>query len=165
MRIFPASGILAAIVLTVGLLGCGSDEGTATSAGTGSKDRTVAETTQAQGEPDYPLPAIPAQRAPLKKLVVKDLEVGTGPVVRPDDEAVVRYVGVFWKTGKLFSQHWGSTNSITLDEYGPGWEKGLQGMRVGGRREFWVPGALVFDGGTDAAYVVSLVGIKPGGTG
>jgi peptidylprolyl isomerase len=151
-------------VLAIAFVGCGGDEETATSVDGSSRDQTAPGVTQAQQEPDYPLPEIPAKRSSLKKLVIKDLEVGKGPMVRHGDEAIVRYVGVFWKTGKLFSQHWGSTNKIKLEEYGPGWEKGLQGMRVGGRREFWVPGALVFDGGTDAAYVVSLVGIEPGGT-
>jgi peptidylprolyl isomerase len=157
---------LVAVVLLAGLTGCGGSDEMTISAETSTKERTATETTQAQQELDYPLPSFPAKRSPLKKLVIKDLEVGTGAVARRGDEVTFRYVGVFWKTGKVFSQHWGSTNSIKLDgeEYGPGWQKGLQGMRVGGRREFWIPGALVFDGGTDAAYVVSLVGIKPGGT-
>jgi peptidylprolyl isomerase len=157
-------GAFIVIALAAGLFGCGGGGGAVTSADSSSRDRIATETTQAQQEPDHPFPRIPAKRGPLEKLVIKDLEVGEGPVVRQGDEVIVRYVGVFWKTGELFSQHWGSTNRIKLEEYGPGWEKGLQGMRVGGRREFWVPGALVFDGGTDAAYVVSLVGIKPGGT-
>jgi peptidylprolyl isomerase len=155
-----------AIALTVVLIGCGGDDDTATSAGDSSKVRTAAETTQAQEEPDYPLPRIPAKKGPLEKLVVKDLEVGRGPVARRGDEAIVRYVGVFWKSGEVFSQQWQSPNVVALDgeEYGPGWQRGLRGMRVGGRREFWVPGALVLDGGTDAAYVVALIGVKPGAT-
>jgi FKBP-type peptidyl-prolyl cis-trans isomerase len=160
-----AYGAFLLVAFTMLLLGCGGEERSATSADATSADRGAGEAGVAQQEVDYPLPRLPEKRGPLKKLVIKDLKVGKGPMVRPGDEVVVRYVGVFWETGKLFSQVWNSPNRIELEQYGPGWEKGLRGMRVGGRREFWIPGALIFDGGTDAAYVVSLVGIKAGGKG
>jgi peptidylprolyl isomerase len=162
-----ACGVIFVIALTAIFLGCGGGSETATSADAGSGDRTAAETTQAQQEPDYPLPKIPPKRPPLEKLVVRELEVGEGPKARWGDEVIVRYVGVYWKTGKLFSQHWNSTLDFKLDgeAYGPGWQKGFVGMRVGGRRELVIPGALLFGGGTDAAYVVTLDKVKPGATG
>lgn len=155
------------IVLAAIFLGCGGNEETATSAGTTSSDRTAAETTQAQPEPEYPLPELPAQRPPLKRLVVKEIEVGKGPRARWGDEVIVRYVGVFWKTGEVFSQHWNSTLDFKLDgqAFGRGWQKGFVGMRVGGRRELVIPGALLIGPGTDSAYIVTLDKVKPAATG
>lgn len=151
------------VALAAIFLGCGNDEA-ATSADAVPRDQTPAETKQAQKEPDYPLPDLPAKREPLEKLVVRDLKVGKGSVAGWGDEVIVRYVGVYWKTGKVFSQHWNDTLDFELDgeAYGPGWQKGFRGMRVGGRRELVIPGALLFGGGTDAAYVVTLDKVKPG---
>jgi FKBP-type peptidyl-prolyl cis-trans isomerase len=171
--------------LAAGLLGCGSD-GAGTSAKTGSEDRTVAEAPQDRTDPEiaaarreadriapedprarldtgYPRPFLPSKRVPIEKLVIKDLEVGKGPVARWGDEATVRYVGVYWKTGGVFSQHWDNPYDFELDGewFGPGWQRGIHGMRVGGLRELRIPAAMVF-GKTDAAYIVSLRAVKPG---
>lgn len=158
---------LLAVALVAVFSGCGGGGDTVDSADTQSGARTTTETTQAQQEPAYPLPDLPAKRGPLKKLVVTDLKVGKGPMARWGDMAVVRYVGVYWETGKVFSQHWNSTLTFKLDgkKFGPGWQKGIEGMRVGGRREIVIPGALLFGGGTDAVYVLTLDRVKPGATG
>jgi peptidylprolyl isomerase len=159
------SAILAVALMAI-LLGCGGSE-SATSADVTPSDRSATETTQAKQKPHYPLPELPAKRGPLKKMVIRELEVGKGPVARWGDEVIVRYVGVYWKTGEVFSQHWNDTLDFKLDgeAYGPGWQKGFVGMRVGGRRELVIPGALLFGGGTDAAYVVTLDRVKPGANG
>ncbi|HEU4738350.1 MAG TPA: FKBP-type peptidyl-prolyl cis-trans isomerase [Solirubrobacterales bacterium] len=156
-------GLVLAFALTVVLLGCGGNGEADTSVDTGPGDRTVTETVQAK-KPEYPAPKIPAKRGPLEKLVVRDLEVGTGPVARWGDVAVVRYVGVYWQTKLVLSEHWASTLTFKLDgkKFGPGWQKGIEGMRVGGRREILIPGPLLFEGGEDAAYVVGLDKVKPG---
>lgn len=153
-----------AIVLAAISLGCGGNDGTATPADTTSRDRTAAETTQAKREPDFPFPEIPAKSPPLKKLVIKDLEVGKGPMARWGDEAIARYIGVYWKTGKAFTEALEPEPlGFKLDQDGPapGWQKGLHGMRVGGWRELLIPSDLLYNGG-DSAYIVTLVRVKPG---
>jgi peptidylprolyl isomerase len=162
-----ACNAIFAIALVVTFLGCGGDGETAISAVSTPSDRVATETTQAQREPEYPLPELPAKRPPLKKLMVRELEVGKGSEARWGDEVIVRYVGVYWKTGKVFSQHWDTTLDFELDgeEYGSGWQKGFVGMRVGGRRELVIPGALLAGPGTDAAYIVTLDRVKPGAKG
>jgi len=87
--------------------------------------------------------------------------VGSGPVAHWGDEASVRYVGVYYRTGKTYSQHWGFSWEFPLDgkSPGPGWQKGIHGMRVGGRRELLIPSDLLFGDG-DLAYIVELLGTK-----
>jgi FKBP-type peptidyl-prolyl cis-trans isomerase len=160
MKVYSAFIALALMAIS---FGCGGDGGTATSAEDSSEDRPVAKSTQAQEEPDYPVPKIPSKRGPLKKLVVKDVEVGMGPVARWGDEVAVRYVGLYYQTGEPYSQHWGFTLEFKLNgkAYGTGWQKAIQGMRVGGRREALIPGRQFFEG-EDMAYVITLVWVKPG---
>lgn len=159
--------VIVALALTTVSIGCGGNGDTATSADVSVGQQTVSETTQAQQGAAHPLPALPANRGPLKDLVVKDLEVGKGPVAGWGDVATVRYVGVFWKTGTVFAQYWQSPTPFKLNgkTFGPGWQEGIEGMRVGGRRELWIPSALYFNDGTDTAYVVALDKVKSGATG
>lgn len=97
---------------------------------------------------------------PPKKLVVKDLIKGTGPAVGADDEIIVNDVGVNYKTGEEFETTYGDRPStFPIDEVIKGWEVGLKGMKVGGRRELIIPSKLGY--GTGALiYVIDLLGIK-----
>jgi len=144
-------------VLAIAFAGCGDGNGTASSAEKGSGE-TTASTAATQQRPSHPVPRVPPQKKPLKKLVVKDLKVGKGPVAGWGDEVSVRYVGVYYRTGKIYSQHWGFSWEFPLDGKtpGPGWQKGIHGMRVGGRRELLIPSDLLFGDG-DLAYIVELV--------
>lgn len=81
--------------------------------------------------------------APPKNLVVRDIEVGTGPEAKAGDVVKVQYVGANYKAGKVFDASWdrGEPFTFTLGSGGviPGWEQGVEGMKVGGRRELIVP--------------------------
>ena len=83
--------------------------------------------------------------APPKKLVIKDLEEGTGVAAKAGDAVTVHYVGVNYKTGKEFDSSWsrGEPFTFPLGDHVviPGWEQGLKGMKVGGRRELIIPPA------------------------
>jgi peptidylprolyl isomerase len=95
--------------------------------------------------------AVPSTPAPTK-LVSKDLITGTGAVAAAGDELTVDYVGALYKTGKVFSTSWlkggktGQTFPFQLGVHAviPGWDQGLVGMRVGGRRELTIPPALAY---------------------
>jgi FKBP-type peptidyl-prolyl cis-trans isomerase len=80
---------------------------------------------------------------PPKKLVIRDLKKGKGPAAKAGDKVSVQYVGVNYKSGKQFDASWdrGEPFSFTLGEGGviPGWEEGVEGMKVGGRRELIIP--------------------------
>ncbi|MFI5027430.1 MAG: FKBP-type peptidyl-prolyl cis-trans isomerase [Solirubrobacterales bacterium] len=86
--------------------------------------------------------------APPKRLVVKEIEKGTGAEAKAGDEVTVQYVGVNYKNGKEFDSSW-SRNEPFSFKLGagmviPGWDKGVAGMKVGGRRELIIPPNLAY---------------------
>jgi peptidylprolyl isomerase len=94
-------------------------------------------------EPVFSVP----KGAPPTKLVVKDLIVGTGATVAKGDEITVNYVGKLYSNGKIFDASWNRKETFGPFEIGagaviPGWDEGLIGMKVGGRRELIIPPSL-----------------------
>jgi FKBP-type peptidyl-prolyl cis-trans isomerase len=87
---------------------------------------------------------------PPKKLVVKNLIVGTGPALtKPSQMITIAYVGALYANGKVFDSSFKdvpSTHTITQAASGfvPGFEQGLIGMKVGGRRELIIPPSLAY---------------------
>ena len=91
---------------------------------------------------------VPSGPAP-KTLQVKDLVKGKGPVAKSGDNLSVQYVGVLYKNGKEFDSSWkrgAQPFEFQLGTGGviPGWDKGVPGMRVGGRRELIIPAKLAY---------------------
>lgn len=95
--------------------------------------------------------------------MVEDLEEGSGAEVEAGDEIVVNYVAVSYKTGKEFEDVWGWSEPATFQlgtgEVIKGWEQGMKGMKVGGRRELIIPSDLAFKRGA-VIYVVELLDVK-----
>jgi FKBP-type peptidyl-prolyl cis-trans isomerase len=87
---------------------------------------------------------------PPKKVVTKDLIVGTGPAVTsPSQTVTIAYVGALYSNGKVFDASWKdvpSTHTISQPASGfvPGFKQGLMGMKVGGRREIIIPASLAY---------------------
>ena len=109
---------------------------------------------------------------PPGRLQTEDLVVGEGAPAQRGDEVEVHYVGASWSTGAEFDASWdrGSTFRFTLGQRRviAGWEKGVDGMRVGGRRRLVIPPHLgygdrgaggVIAPGETLVFVVDLVGI------
>jgi peptidylprolyl isomerase len=94
---------------------------------------------------DKPLVTIP-DTPPPTGLVVEDLVVGDGTEVRAGATVDVHYVGVAWSSGKQFDASWdrGATFSFPLGagHVIPGWDQGVAGMKVGGRRRLTIPPEL-----------------------
>ncbi len=95
-------------------------------------------------EPKIVVPAA----APPKHLVTEDLITGTGAPARPGDTVTVQYVGVSYTTKKIFDASWSRHQpfSFALGEGQviKGWDEGVAGMRVGGRRELIIPPSLAY---------------------
>ncbi len=139
------------IALCAGLVvvaGCGSssDSSTGSSESTGA---TTSESTSADagGEKTKPKVTVPTG-APPKKLEAKELEEGSGAEAKSGDKVTVQYVGVNYKNGKEFDSSWSRNEpfSFTLGagEVIPGWDQGVEGMKVGGRRELIIPPELAY---------------------
>ena len=140
-----------AVLLCLVIAGCGDDTG----------PQPIAE----RGEPKIEAP----RGKPGRALAVRDLIEGSGTTAEPGDILTVKYAAVgydgsfyttSWGEKKLFKFTLGAGNRLVT----PGWEVGLPGMRVGGRRELTIPPALQYDGSapSDAEtliYVIDLYGI------
>lgn len=91
------------------------------------------------GAPEVPVRVGPAPT----ELVTEDLVVGDGAPVGPGDTVTVHYVGVACSTGAVFDSSYtaGEPISLSLDQVIRGWQEGIPGMNVGGRRLLGIPAA------------------------
>jgi peptidylprolyl isomerase len=121
---------------------------TSTTPTTSTSPTTASVKTPATGplskEPTVTPPSGPAPT----KLVTKDLIVGTGPEAKAGDSVTVNYVGVLYKGGKVFDASWKRNETFPFvlgkSQVIPGWEQGIVGMKVGGRRELIIPSGLAY---------------------
>jgi peptidylprolyl isomerase len=85
---------------------------------------------------------------PPTKLVVKDIVAGKGRAAKAGDNVVVNYVGVLFSTGEQFDASWdsGKPFAFVLGQGGviPGWDQGVAGMKIGGRRLLIIPPDLAY---------------------
>lgn len=93
-------------------------------------------------KPDIEFPVGPAPT----ELVITDLVVGDGDEAKPGDTVTVHYAGVEYESGEEFDSSWGRGESIQFPLRGliQGWQDGIPGMRVGGRRELVIPPRLAY---------------------
>jgi len=136
-----------------------------------AKTKTKEASGQAAGTKKTKPKVVPPKGPKPKQLVVKDLEEGTGPEAKSGDELTVQYVGVGYESGKQFDSSWEREPfSFTLGEGNliKGWEEGLEGMKVGGRRELITPpdyaygseGAGAIAPNATLVFVVDLLEVK-----
>ncbi|MEU4216812.1 FKBP-type peptidyl-prolyl cis-trans isomerase [Actinoplanes sp. NPDC026623] len=115
----------------------------------------------------------PIEGAPPAELVVEDIAVGDGDEAKPGHRVNVHYVGVAFSSGKEFdaSYNRGEPFDFLLGDGQviSGWDQGVAGMRVGGRRKLTIPPHLGY-GSRGAAgaikpnetliFVVDLLGVQ-----
>jgi peptidylprolyl isomerase len=120
---------------------------TSTSASASATSTTTSSTPLPAALKSKPKVTPPSGPAP-KKLVIKDLIKGSGPVATPTSTVNVQYVGVLYKGGKQFDASWndGSGQPVSLPLSGviKGWQQGIPGMKIGGRRELIIPPGLAY---------------------
>ena len=92
---------------------------------------------------------------PPTELVITDLIVGDGAEAQPRGNVTVHYVGVDYETGEQFDASWDRGETITFPLRGliQGWQDGIPGMRVGGRRQLVIPPELAY--GTSGGHRLS----------
>jgi peptidylprolyl isomerase len=132
--------LVACAALAIG--GCGGDDSS-----TGSGESSATTASEAPAEKTRPKVTVP-QGPPPQELEIKDLEEGNGAEAKSGDKVTVQYVGVTYKKGKEFDASWnrGEPFAFTLggSEVIAGWEQGIEGMKVGGRRELIIPPELAY---------------------
>jgi peptidylprolyl isomerase len=115
---------------------------------------------------------VPPGEQPPAGLVTEDLVVGEGAEAAPGATVEVHYVGVSWRTRQQFDASWdrGEPFSFGLGagQVISGWDEGVAGMRVGGRRRLIVPPGKAYGrrgaGGVigpdeTLVFVVDLLGV------
>ena len=95
---------------------------------------------------------------PRAELQVTDIWEGDGGVANPGDMVKVHYVGVAFSTGEEFDASWNRGDPLQF-ELGAGhviagWDQGVQGMKVGGRRQLIIPPDLAY-GDRGAGYAIA----------
>jgi len=82
------------------------------------------------------------------ELVLEDVVVGDGDEATKGSKVAVHYVGVSFSTGEEFDASWnrGQPFKFQLGKGNviPGWDAGVLGMRVGGRRKLTIPSAMAY---------------------
>ena len=116
---------------------------------------------------------VPAGEAPPAELVIEDIEVGTGEEAKAGHNVEVHYAGNAWSTRQQFDASWdrGDTFRFQLGagQVIGGWDQGVAGMKVGGRRRLVIPPSLGYGsrgaGGVikpneTLVFVVDLIGLS-----
>jgi FKBP-type peptidyl-prolyl cis-trans isomerase len=154
---------LAALAAAAAVAGCGGGSSTITVGNENKADSKLASASAATSTTTTPAktattpttgplstePAVtpPAGAAPTK-LVVKELIPGTGAEAKAGQSVTVNYVGVLFNGGKQFDASWKRKEPFTFTlgkgQVIPGWDQGVAGMKVGGRRELIIPAALAY---------------------
>ncbi|CAB4342801.1 MAG: FKBP-type peptidyl-prolyl cis-trans isomerase [Actinobacteria bacterium] len=80
------------------------------------------------------------------ELVIVDITVGDGAVAEPGQKVTVHYLGVEYDSGDQFDSSWDRGEPIEFPLKGliAGWQEGIPGMRIGGRRKLIIPPALAY---------------------
>ncbi|MFG3200164.1 FKBP-type peptidyl-prolyl cis-trans isomerase [Streptomyces sp. NPDC048208] len=117
-------------------------------------------------EIDFPIGDAPSE------LLVEDLVVGDGPEAKPGAMVEVHYVGVTFETGEEFDASWNRGQTFRFPLGGgrviKGWDQGVEGMKVGGRRKLTIPPHLAYGNqspsplipaGSTLIFVVDLLGV------
>ena len=118
-------------------------------------------------EIDFPAGDVPTE------LVITDLIEGDGPEAKPGNTVSAHYVGVAWSTGEEFDASWGRGApldfKVGVGQVIQGWDQGLLGMKVGGRRRLEIPPHMAYGErgaggaigpGETLIFVVDLVNVR-----
>jgi peptidylprolyl isomerase len=85
---------------------------------------------------------------PPAELQVTDIWEGDGKAANPGDMVKVHYVGVAYSTGEEFDASWNRGEALEFQlgvgKVIAGWDQGVQGMKVGGRRQLIIPPELAY---------------------
>jgi peptidylprolyl isomerase len=143
--------LLLALLAAFGLTACGDDDSGSGGSAETSQDEsdppatgTGTETEAADLTDTSVKPVVDKPTGtPPRRLVKEDIVKGRGPGAKPGDIVIVNYVGVSFSTGEEFDASWDTGQPFPVQlgagNVIEGWEKGLVGIKKGGRRELIIP--------------------------
>jgi peptidylprolyl isomerase len=147
---------LLALLAALGVAACGDDsdeDGGDNPPPPAAQEQTEAEPTPSEQrealkdtstKPEIPRPT----GSPPRRLEIEDIVRGKGPAAKRGDTVLVHYAGVTFSTGEEFDASWNSGQPFPLPlgqgQVIEGWDRGLVGMRVGGRRMLTIPPELAY---------------------
>jgi peptidylprolyl isomerase len=147
MRAMRKLLLMIAACAALAFAGCGGDDDSTSEAtqADGSASVELNEDASKRGKPQVTVPNGP----PPKQLEETDLIEGTGREAKRGDTVAVQYVGVGYESGEEFDSSWSRGGELFAFDVGakeviPGWDQGLEGMKVGGQRELIVPPELAY---------------------
>jgi peptidylprolyl isomerase len=147
---------LLALIAALGLAACGDDDddgGGDGSPAPAARQQTETEPTQSEQrealKDTSTKPVIPRPSgSPPRRLQKDDIVRGKGPAAKPGDTVLVHYAGVTFSTGEEFDASWNRGEPFPFPLGGgqviEGWDRGIVGMKVGGRRILTIPPELAY---------------------
>ncbi len=106
---------------------------------------------------EKPVITVPGGEPPTD-LVIEDLIEGDGQEATSGVQVSVDYAGISWSNGREFDASWNRGQHFSFGLGGgqviPGWDQGVQGMKVGGRRRLTIPPAMAY-GSSGAGGVIA----------
>jgi peptidylprolyl isomerase len=163
----------------LGPAGCGGDDDDESASARTGEEQTETEPSPSEQrealKDTSKRPVIPRPSgSPPRRLVKEDLVRGEGRAAKPGDTLTVHYAGVAFSTGEEFDASWNSGEPFRFPlgqgKVIQGWDKGMVGMRRGGRRMLTIPPELAYgSAGSPPAigpnetlvFVVDLLAIAP----
>ena len=116
--------------------------------------------------PEFDFPEGPAPT----ELVIADITIGDGVEAGPGQTVTVHYAGIDFETGEQFDSSWDRGESIEFRLKGliVGWQEGIPGMKVGGRRKLTIPPELAYGaagsghrlGGKTLVFIIDLLAVS-----
>ncbi len=135
--IFVGTLLVGAIIAVIIVVATGGDDDSSSSSAS----------TDTSTKPEIEVP----EGDPPTALETEDLVEGDGAEAKAGDTVTVEYVGVAYSTGKEFDSSWERPEPFSFPLGGgqviPGWDQGIEGMKVGGRRELTIPPDLAYGEG------------------
>jgi peptidylprolyl isomerase len=169
------------LVAALAAVGCGGGDdqgGSDPAADSGQESAATTEPSPAAAaealedtsvQPEIPRPT----GSPPRRLVKEDIVRGRGPAAKPGDHVTVHYVAMIFSTGEEFDASWSIGRPYPFPLGGgqviEGWDRGIVGMRKGGRRKLTIPPELAYGASGSApeigpnetlVYVIDLLRIQ-----
>jgi peptidylprolyl isomerase len=154
--VLKRAGLILMLCAGLSIAGCGDDSSDDPTAGGDTNtpsESSAPEDVVERGKPKV----VPPQGPPPKKLVTKTLIPGSGREAEAGNLIKVNYLGVGYESGKEFDSSWSRNEPFTFPlgagEVIKGWDQGLEGMKVGERRELIIPPSLAY--GSEGAGTIA----------